>query len=124
SARHRARQKSEFRAAPTPPLHTRSRASDPDRWRGSAISRVAQPRRAASVERHLRSVAACPDAVRGEHGWRLITPGLPNGIKAYQILFRQPTSIETSIRNVQRVLIEAVLVVAAVLWYSVARSRQ
>jgi len=45
-----------------------------------------------------------------------ITPSLPNGIKADQILFRQANFIETSIRNVQTVLIEAVVVVAAVLF--------
>src|SRR5262249_51633608 len=51
-----------------------------------------------------------------EQALQEITPGLPNGIKADQILFRQANFIETSIRNVQKVLIEAVLVVAAVLF--------
>ena len=41
---------------------------------------------------------------------------LPNGIKADHILFRQANFIETSIRNVTRVLFEAVAVVAVVLF--------
>ena len=51
-----------------------------------------------------------------EQALQEITPSLPNGIKADQILFRQANFIETSIRNVQTVLIEAVVVVAAVLF--------
>jgi HME family heavy-metal exporter len=42
--------------------------------------------------------------------------GLPFKIKADQILFRQANFIESSIHNVQRVLIEAALVVAVVLF--------
>ena len=45
-----------------------------------------------------------------------ITASLPKGIKADQIVFRQADFIETSIRNVERVLIEAGLVVAVVLF--------
>jgi HME family heavy-metal exporter len=45
-----------------------------------------------------------------------ITNTLPKGIKADQILFRQANFIETSIRNVERVLLEAGLVVAVVLF--------
>ncbi|KMO36022.1 efflux RND transporter permease subunit [Methylobacterium aquaticum] len=45
-----------------------------------------------------------------------ITQTLPDGIKADQILFRQANFIETSIANVERVLLEAVVVVAAVLF--------
>jgi HME family heavy-metal exporter len=41
---------------------------------------------------------------------------LPNGIKADHILFRQANFIETSIQNVTHVLIEAVAVVAVVLF--------
>ena len=51
-----------------------------------------------------------------EQALQEITPSLPNGIKADQILFRQANFIETSIRNVEKVLIEAVVVVAAVLF--------
>ncbi len=43
-------------------------------------------------------------------------PGLPQGVKADQILFRQANFIETSIRNVEKVLLEAILVVAIVLF--------
>jgi HME family heavy-metal exporter len=42
--------------------------------------------------------------------------GLPLKINANQILFRQSNFIEASIRNVQRVLIEAALVVAVILF--------
>ncbi|GJE02842.1 efflux RND transporter permease subunit [Methylobacterium isbiliense] len=45
-----------------------------------------------------------------------ITRTLPNGIKADQILFRQANFIETSIANVERVLLEAIVVVAVVLF--------
>ena len=45
-----------------------------------------------------------------------ITGSLPNGIKADRILFRQANFIETSIANVERVLLEAIVVVAAVLF--------
>ena len=45
-----------------------------------------------------------------------ITASLPGAIKADQILFRQADFIETSIRNVERVLLEAMAVVAAVLF--------
>jgi heavy-metal exporter, HME family len=41
---------------------------------------------------------------------------LPHGIKADQILFRQANFIETSIDNVQRVLVEAAVVVAIILF--------
>ena len=43
-------------------------------------------------------------------------PSLPDGIMADQILFRQANFIETSVKNVERVLIEAVVVVAIVLF--------
>jgi HME family heavy-metal exporter len=43
-------------------------------------------------------------------------PTLPHGIKADQILFRQANFIETSIKNVERVLLEAVLAVSIVLF--------
>ena len=45
-----------------------------------------------------------------------MSPTLPAGIRADQVLFRQADFIETSIRNVERVLFEAVLVVAVVLF--------
>ncbi|WP_439816962.1 efflux RND transporter permease subunit [Zavarzinia sp. CC-PAN008] len=45
-----------------------------------------------------------------------LTQALPNGIRADTILFRQATFIETSIRNVERVLLEAIAVVAIVLF--------
>jgi HME family heavy-metal exporter len=51
-----------------------------------------------------------------EQALQEIAPSLPSGIKADQILFRQANFIETSIRNVGRVLVEAVMVVAAVLF--------
>ncbi len=45
-----------------------------------------------------------------------MTAALPDGVKADNILFRQATFIETSISNVQNVLLEAVAVVAVVLF--------
>ena len=45
-----------------------------------------------------------------------ITPSLPHGIKADNILFRQANFIETSVGNVTKVLFEAVAVVAVVLF--------
>ena len=51
-----------------------------------------------------------------EQALKEITTTLPKGIKADQILFRQANFIETSIRNVERVLVEAAIVVAVVLF--------
>jgi HME family heavy-metal exporter len=51
-----------------------------------------------------------------EQALKEITNTLPKGIRADQILFRQANFIETSIRNVERVLVEAALVVAVVLF--------
>ena len=45
-----------------------------------------------------------------------VTATLPNGIKADQVLFRQANFIETSIANVERVLVEAIVAVAIVLF--------
>ncbi|WP_145109833.1 efflux RND transporter permease subunit [Cereibacter sediminicola] len=45
-----------------------------------------------------------------------ITASLPEGVRADQVLFRQADFIETSIHNVQTVLIEAAVVVAIVLF--------
>lgn len=51
-----------------------------------------------------------------EQALKDISGTLPKGIKADQIVFRQADFIETSIHNVERVLIEATLVVAVVLF--------
>ena len=48
---------------------------------------------------------------------------LPEGISANNVQFRQATFIETSIRNVQRVLLEAALVVAIVLFVFLTNAR-
>lgn len=45
-----------------------------------------------------------------------LTKGLPNGISADQVLFRQADFIRTSIGNVKSVLIEAAIVVAVILF--------
>ncbi len=45
-----------------------------------------------------------------------LAPSLPQGVKADQILFRQADFIENSISNVQTVLLEAIVVVAIVLF--------
>jgi heavy-metal exporter, HME family len=51
-----------------------------------------------------------------EEALQELTKGLALGIKADQILFRQANFIETSIHNVQRVLVEAAVVVAIILF--------
>ena len=51
-----------------------------------------------------------------ERALKEITASLPRDIKADQIVFRQSNFIETSIRNVERVLMEAFIVVAVVLF--------
>ena len=51
-----------------------------------------------------------------EQALKEITASLPHGIKADQIVFRQADFIETSIGNIERVLLEAGLVVAVVLF--------
>ena len=51
-----------------------------------------------------------------EEALRQITASLPQGMRADQIVFRQANFIETSIHNVQRVLLEAAVVVAVVLF--------
>ena len=52
-----------------------------------------------------------------------ITSTLANGIKADNILFRQATFIETSIANVKTVLMEAVVIVAIVLFAFLLNTR-
>ncbi|MFZ5690848.1 MAG: efflux RND transporter permease subunit [Pseudomonadota bacterium] len=51
-----------------------------------------------------------------EEALKELNAALPHNIKADQIVFRQANFIETSIRNVQTVLLEAFLVVAVVLF--------
>ena len=58
----------------------------------------------------LRLTAQLEGAVRD------ITATLPDGIRADQVLFRQASFIETSIANVRTVLLEAIVVVAIVLF--------
>jgi CzcA family heavy metal efflux pump len=45
-----------------------------------------------------------------------LKPSLPAGVRADQLLFRQASFIETSVKHVERVLIEAIMVVAVVLF--------
>ncbi|MEH3119235.1 MAG: efflux RND transporter permease subunit [Methylorubrum populi] len=52
-----------------------------------------------------------------------IAPTLPKGMDAQKILFRQADFIETSLGNVERVLIEAVAVVAVVLFAFLMNAR-
>jgi CzcA family heavy metal efflux pump len=52
-----------------------------------------------------------------------LAPSLPPGIKADKILFRQADFIETSLRNVVTVLLEAVAVVAVVLFAFLMNAR-
>jgi HME family heavy-metal exporter len=51
-----------------------------------------------------------------EEALRQISSNLPQGIRADQILFRQANFIQASIHNLERVLIEAAVVVAVVLF--------
>src|SRR5882672_5453133 len=51
-----------------------------------------------------------------ERALKEITASLPQGIKADQIVFRQADFIQTSVRNVEQVLMEAGVVVAVVLF--------
>ncbi|WP_137133306.1 efflux RND transporter permease subunit [Rhizobium sp. FKY42] len=48
---------------------------------------------------------------------------LPAGVKADQVLFRQANFIETSIGNVQKVLVEAIVVVAIILFVFLLNTR-
>jgi len=52
-----------------------------------------------------------------------IQPTLPAGISATNVQFRQATFIETSIHNVERVLLEAAAVVALVLFVFLMNAR-
>jgi len=52
-----------------------------------------------------------------------ITAALPDGIKADNVLFRQSDFIETSVKNVQTVLVEAIVVVAIVLFAFLLNTR-
>jgi HME family heavy-metal exporter len=58
-----------------------------------------------------------------EQALRDLAPALPHGVRADQILFRQANFIETSIRNVATVLVEAVVVVAVVLFAFLLNTR-
>lgn len=52
-----------------------------------------------------------------------ITAALPDGIRADEVLFRQADFIETSVKNVQTVLVEAIVVVAIVLFAFLLNTR-
>lgn len=52
-----------------------------------------------------------------------ISATLPSGVKADQVLFRQANFIETSIGNVQKVLLEAIVVVAIILFVFLLNTR-
>lgn len=52
-----------------------------------------------------------------------ISATLPEGVKADQVLFRQANFIETSISNVQKVLAEAIVVVAIILFAFLMNTR-
>ncbi|MGR6431955.1 efflux RND transporter permease subunit [Rhizobium sp. PAMB 3174] len=52
-----------------------------------------------------------------------ISATMPEGVKADQILFRQANFIETSISNVQKVLLEAIVVVAIILFAFLLNTR-
>lgn len=58
-----------------------------------------------------------------EAALREISATLPAGVKADQVLFRQANFIETSIGNVQKVLLEAIVVVAIILFVFLLNTR-
>ncbi len=58
-----------------------------------------------------------------EAALRDVTATLPDGVKADQVLFRQANFIETSIGNVKKVLLEAIAVVAIVLFAFLLNAR-
>ena len=58
-----------------------------------------------------------------EQAIRDIAATLPNGIRADQLLFRQASFIETSIGNVKKVLLEAIGVVAIILFVFLMNAR-
>jgi len=58
-----------------------------------------------------------------EAALREISATLPAGVKADQVLFRQANFIETSIGNVQNVLLEAIVVVAIILFVFLLNTR-
>ncbi len=74
----------------------------------------------AGGDRLGREAAACrhhhADARRSRPRSTELNASLPHGIKADNLIFRQANFIETSIRNVQTVLLEAFVVVAVVLF--------
>ena len=118
--------------------HQPRRPAQPRRRHGRAASRSCCGRSPRSTSRRASS-AATPaymgkpavivsrrEAARRRHGpadardrggaGASSRATLPHGIKADNILFRQANFIETSIDNVQKVLLEAVVVVAVVLF--------
>jgi heavy-metal exporter, HME family len=76
---------------------------------------MAKPAVVVSVEKqpNVDTISLTRDV---EQALREIAPSLPNGIKVDQIIFRQAAFIDASIRSVQRVMLEAVVVVALVLF--------
>src|SRR6185312_8202458 len=75
--------------------------------------------------RQVANVDFAPKVKRGDAGYMsrpavIVSvekqPSLPSGVKANEIIFRQASFIENSIQNVERVLFEAALVVAVILF--------
>jgi HME family heavy-metal exporter len=58
-----------------------------------------------------------------EAALQALAPSLPAGIKADNILFRQADFIETSVKNVEHVLLEAIVAVAVVLFAFLLNAR-
>ena len=94
----------------------RSRRSNSPPRSSAATPATWASRRSSSRSRSSRTSIPSGSPARSSRRSQDLTATLPQGIKADQILFRQANFIEASIRNVQRVLLEAALVVAVVLF--------
>jgi HME family heavy-metal exporter len=96
-------------------LHQLAEVSFGAKFKRGDAGYMGKPAVVVSIEKQpnvdtIRLTREIEEALRG------LSASLPQGIKADQILFRQANFIETSIANVQRVLVEAAIVVAAILF--------
>jgi heavy-metal exporter, HME family len=96
-------------------LHQVATVSFAPKFKRGDAGYMGKPAVVVSIEKQpnvdtVRLTRDIEDALKG------LTVSLPQNIKADQILFRQANFIETSIANVQRVLLEATIVVAVILF--------
>ena len=96
-------------------LHQLASVSFTPRFKRGDAGYMGKPAVIVSVEKQP-NVDTTKLTVQIEDALDELTRSLPKGIKANQVLFRQADFIETSINNVQKVLLEASVVVAIVLF--------